>query len=85
MDKYLTIGTIVLLKNATRKVMIIGYAPRSIKSNKDYDYAGVLYPQGLIKSDEIGLFNHGDIDKIIVNGYSDDEDKEFKSKLNKIR
>ncbi len=76
MEKYLPIGTVVLLKNAKKNVMIIGYAIKG-ENGKIYDYLGCLYPTGVISINENLVFNHERIDKIIDLGYSDEEWKEF--------
>lgn len=81
MEKYLPLGTVVLLKGATRKLMIVGYCPKTLEDNKTYDYSGVLYPYGLIKSDEVGLFNHDSIDKVIHLGIDDEEGKKIRESL----
>lgn len=85
-SKYLPIGTVCLLKNAKKRVMITGFVVKSIVSNNlvTYDYAGCLYPEGIIQSDKNLLFNHDDIVQVYFMGYSDAEDKLFKTKLNEL-
>ncbi len=81
-DKFLPLGSIVLLKGATKRLMITGFCvtPNDNK-NVIYDYSGCLYPEGIILTDQVALFNHDQIDKIYMIGYSDEEEKEFKTKL----
>lgn len=81
-DKFLPLGSIVLLKGATKRLMITGFCvtPNDNK-NVIYDYSGCLYPEGIISTDQVALFNHDQIDKIYMVGYSDEEEKEFKTKL----
>ncbi len=81
-EKYLPIGTVVLLKDAQKRVMIIGFAAKSIETgDKIFDYIGCLYPEGLISADRNLVFDHEQIDKIFYMGYSDDEWKETEIKL----
>lgn len=82
-EKYLPIGSVVLLKGATKKVMISGFAIKSEsdEQNRIFDYVGCLYPEGVITSNENIVFNHDKIDRIIAIGYSDDEEKRFKQVL----
>lgn len=81
-DKYLPVGTVVLLKDASKKLMITGFCvAEEEKSNTIYDYCGCLYPEGYINSKENALFNHNQISKIYYMGFQDEEGKEFKSKL----
>ena len=39
------------------------------KSNKVYDYCAVLYPEGLISSDNFILFDKENIDTVIFKEY----------------
>ena len=86
-EKYLPIGSVVLLKDGEKRVMITGFG--FIDTNNDdieviYDYVGVLYPEGLLSTDQNLVFNHDKIDKIFALGYSDDEDKEFRKRIRLI-
>lgn len=80
--KFLPIGTVVLLKGGKKRLMIIGFCSYDAeKKDKAYDYTGCLYPEGIISSKQMALFNHSQIDKIYHLGYSDEEEKTFKKKL----
>ena len=79
----LPIGSVVLLKEATKKLMIIGFLATSEEHNhKLFDYSACLYPEGLLSSDEVCLFNNEDIDTVFYKGYSSDEETNFKTNLN---
>ena len=81
-EKYLTIGTVVILKDAKKRIMITGFCCiDESDTSKMYDYSACLYPEGIVASDTNMLFNHDQIDKIFALGYSDDEEKEFKENL----
>ena len=83
-DKFLPIGSVVILKGAVKKVMITGYTPIDMnKKNKIYDYCGCLYPEGVMDNNNY-LFNHDNIEKIFFEGYRDDEQKELSEKLKKF-
>lgn len=81
-EKFLPLGSVVLLENGTKRLMITGFCvvPNDDKT-KVYDYSGCLYPEGVISSEQIALFNHDQIKTIYAIGYSDDEEKQFKEKL----
>lgn len=80
--KYLPLGSVVLLKNATHQISIIGFClVDKEKGNRQYDYVGVFYPEGFLTKDSILCFDHDDIDKIFSVGYSDEKEKEFKKSL----
>lgn len=50
-------------------------------SGKEYDYLGILYPEGHIGEQFQYLFNHEDINEIVFRGFEDKERIEFLSKL----
>ena len=82
-EKYLPIGTVVLLKGATKRLMIAGYcAVDQEKKDEMWDYSGCMYPEGFLSSTQSFLFDHSQIAKIYSLGYKDNEDEEFQQKLN---
>ena len=83
MDKYLPIGTVVILKNGEKKLMITGFHALSMLDNKpiSFDYSGCMYPEGVLSSDESFLFNHDMINEVCFIGYENEEEKEFNEKL----
>lgn len=77
-EKFLPIGTLVLLKGATKKVMITSYLIFSKGENdekKMYDYGGCPYPEGIVESNFAVGFDHDKIEKVFHLGYEDDESK----------
>ena len=46
--KYLPIGSVVLLKNANKRLMIYGRLQKAEDSDSVRDYIGCLYPEGNI-------------------------------------
>ena len=84
-QKYLPIGTVVLLKDAKKRIMITGFCSISDDDKtKVYDYSGCLYPEGIISTDNTLLFDHSQIVKVYYFGFIDEEEKQFKKKLNSI-
>lgn len=82
LGKFLPIGTVVLLRGAEKRLMITGFCSfDEAKKDKAYDYTGCLYPEGIISSKQMALFNHNQIEKIFFLGYSDLEEKKFKQNL----
>ena len=55
-EKYLPIGTVVMLKGGKKRAMITGFCAIS-EDNKDkiYDYSGCLYPEGFISSNQTAI------------------------------
>lgn len=69
--EFLPIGSVVLLKEATKKIMVIGYLATDRNTQKKYDYIACLYPEGLMSSKEFYMFNKDKIDKVIFEGYKE--------------
>lgn len=84
-EKYLPIGTVVLLKGGRKRAMITGFCSVAQEDQeKIYDYSGCVYPEGYLSSNQVCLFDHDQIEKIFFVGYEDEEEVAFKDKLNKI-
>lgn len=80
--EFLPVGSVVLLKGGTKRVMVTGFC--SVDNNnqeKMYDYTGCLYPEGIINSNEICLFDDNQIDKVFFKGFVDEEEIKFKENL----
>jgi len=84
-ERFLPLGTVVLLKNGNKKVMITGYCCIGKESNgKVFDYSGCMYPEGVLNSNKTLMFNHEQIDKVFYVGYTDEESKEFGKHLKEL-
>ena len=80
-EELLPVGSIVLLKEAKRKVVIIGFAVVENGSNEIWDYLGAPYPIGVISNDRNLIFNREQIQKVVFVGYSDEEDKSLRIEI----
>ena len=79
---FLPIGTVVMLKNGKKRVMITGFCSvDTMNKTKIYNYSGCLYPEGFLRTDRVCLFDHNQIEKIYHLGLVDEEEKQFKEKL----
>ena len=84
--EYLPIGTVVLLEEGFKKAMIIGIMQSMINEEKimeDFDYVGVIYPEGFLTTDTMVLFNHSQITDVIFRGYENPEREKFVTILEK--
>ncbi len=81
-DKYLPIGTIVTLKGGKKKIMINGYCQEHDK--QIFDYRGCLFPEGVLETTGVSLFNHEDIQTIHHLGFKNEESLNLSNKLNLI-
>lgn len=79
--EFLPIGTVVLLENGTHRVMITGFCVINEENGDMFDYTGVMYPEGMLNSQQSLVFNHKQIKKVFAIGYSDQEEKDFKKEL----
>ena len=85
MKNYLPIGTVVLLKNGKKKVMIYGRRQRRVtEPDKEYDYIACLYPEGNVDENYMYLFDNENIDTVIHRGFSDAEEEAYHNYLNSI-
>lgn len=81
----LPIGSIVRLHDGEKRLMIIGIMQSDASGNgKEYDYLGILYPEGHIGDQFQYLFNQEDIEEVIFRGFEDDERIEFLNKLTNL-
>ena len=68
-EKYLPVGSVVLLKEATKTLVINGYCSSTPEDpNTVYDYVGYLFPEGSLAGDNVALFNHDQIGSIVHMG-----------------
>ena len=81
-EKFLPIGSVVLLKEATKRVMITGYASVSPDTGeKIFDYSGCIFPEGFFDYNQVCVFDHEQIDKISSLGFVDEEVEVFMKSL----
>ena len=78
----LPLGSIVVLKEGYKKLMIIGRKIYSENGETLKDYLGCLYPEGYLGEEYCDVFNKEDIDQIISKGYTDLEEEAFVKVLN---
>lgn len=76
----LPIGSVVLVGNSKKKVMIVGLCQKGGAEGKLWDYAGVVFPEGYIDPNKMFLFNNEQITQIYALGYQDAEQIAFKEK-----
>ena len=81
MKHYLPIGSVILLRGATKKIMITGYYTKHNEEN--YNYIGVPFPEGLQNSKSFILFRGADISSVFLVGLRDGEGMSFLDRINK--
>ena len=83
LNQLLPIGSVVLLRNAKKRLMITGVFPIQTEEEEVYDYIAVIYPEGYIGPRSNYVFNHGDIEEILFKGYDDEERKGYMDVMKK--
>lgn len=81
MKKYLPIGSVVLLKNSSKRVMIIGLKQKQADSDKIWDYCGCLFPEGVLDPDKLYLFDNEQVERLYFIGLQDTESMSFLQQL----
>lgn len=81
-QSFLPLGSVVILKGGVQKVLIIS---RALNVKKDeqmffFDYGGVPYPEGLV-SDQMAYFNADAVNKVVFEGYRDEEDEAMQDNI----
>lgn len=77
----LPIGSVVLLEEGEKRLMIYGVKQTEQETQEEYDYIGVVYPEGNMGQGTQFLFNHDQIKEVYYKGYDDEERQEFIKKL----
>ena len=82
MKNYLPLGTVVRLKNGTKRIMIYGRRQIQAETGEMYDYVACFYPEGNISPEYTFLFNGDSIEEVIFEGFSDEENDKYVELLN---
>ncbi len=92
-ERFLPIGTVVILKGGKKELMIMSYCivpsgeiydknGKVDSEGKMFDYGACFYPEGMVTSDQLFAFNHDQIEKICYKGYETEKQKEISKVLN---
>jgi len=73
----LPLGSIVILNDGEKKLMIYGRTQMTPESTEKFDYVACLWPEGNLDEEFMYLFNSSDIDEVFHHGYTDAEDAEY--------
>lgn len=81
MPELLPLGSVVTLRGGEKRIMIVGRFQKEKSTGQWFEYAAVLWPEGMIRSDRMFLFNQEDIRLIHFIGLQDQEEFVFRSVL----
>lgn len=72
--EFLPLGSVVRLKNGTKRILICGRLQLRESDQCIFDYCACYYPEGILNPQELFLFQHCDIEEICFRGFSDEEE-----------
>ncbi len=83
--KLLPLGSIVILKGSTKKMMIISRVIAAPIKGEIYrfDYGACLYPEGML-GDSLIYFNGEDIMKVVHEGFTDEDNELMLENINDV-
>ncbi len=73
--KFYPLGSIVRLKNGTKRIMICGRLQMRESDKKVLDYFACYYTEGILYTQELFLFQHEDIEELCFTGFQDQEEE----------
>ncbi len=77
-EKLLPLGSVVLVKGGTKRVMITGRVQVKKGDSKIYDYSACLYPEGIVNPQHMYFFDHSSIERLYFVGFQDEEELAFR-------
>ena len=81
-EKYLPVGSVVLLGGANRRLLIHGVRQRQSEDvNTLWDYLGCPFPEGHMDNRLTFLFDHDQIEQVFFVGLQDAEQQVFAEAL----
>ena len=71
---WLALGSVVTLNGGSRRVMVVGRVQRDARTGIVYDYSGCPWPQGMVDSNKLIVFNRGDVAQVHGSGFVDEQE-----------
>lgn len=81
---YLPLGSVVIVNGGVKKHMIIARGLQVKIDDQQYyfDYGACAYPEGLL-GDQVMYFQHENINKVVFQGYMDEDNELMVSNIQK--
>lgn len=83
-SELLPIGSVVMLNGGKKRLMVYGIKQTNVADGVEYDYLGVLYPEGNLGNEGHFFFNSADIEKVYFLGLNDAERQSFIADLERF-
>lgn len=77
----LPIGSIVLLKEGNKRIMICGRIQTREGEDTIYDYSACYYSEGIIDSSSMFFFNRDAIERVYFIGFQDTEELKYRNEV----
>ena len=75
LKEFYPLGSVVRLKNGTKRIMICGRLQMRESDQKIFDYCACYYPEGILDPEKLFLFQHEDIEEVCFTGFQDQEEE----------
>lgn len=79
-DEWLPIGSVVLLRNGSKSLMIAGRVVQNASDGLVYDYCACAYPEGYVSS-QMYFFNQTDIAIVASKGYENEYELLYRKEI----
>lgn len=76
-EGWLPVGSLVLLKDGDRPVMVTGQMQEEAGTGSYWDYLGYPYPEGRADASKDYFFNRDMVDGVVFVGYQDEAGLEY--------
>lgn len=77
----LPVGSVVLLKDGKKRLMICGRIQTKAGEDTIYDYSSCYFPEGIISSENVFFFNRDAIERVFFIGCQDFEELEYQKNV----
>lgn len=82
MKKLLPLGSVLLLKDSSKRLMVVGrYQRDASEEPRIWDYSACLYPEGILNPEQLFLFNNDAITQVFFLGFQDGEEFAYIQRL----
>jgi len=81
MNMILPIGSVVMIRQSDRRLMVIGRDQQDKKTKEIFDYIACCFPEGIRESSKVLHFNKEDIILIFSLGYLNEDELRLRKEL----
>ena len=82
---WLALGSVVTLHGGSRRVMVVGRVQRDAHTGIVYDYSGCPWPQGMVDSSHLIVFNRDDVAQVHGGGFVDEQESAWSRILDELK